>query len=135
MNPVHQSHHSHAAAEPVREYLRDVSLETIDHVQALGLSLFLEKKPKLSEKERDRQVLALIWLLSKCNDESDIADAVEDSPARAWSEIDVFRRDPRALWALPEVVPAVQKVREILSRNHFLAAAEAAADDGAEGHA
>lgn len=133
MNPVTQSHHSPAAAEPVREFLRDVSLETIDHATALGLSLFLEAKPKLSEKERDRQVLALIWLLSKCVDEDEIAAIV--AGGRAWETIDRFRRDPRAMHALPEVVPAVQKVREILSRNHFLAAAEAAVDDGAEGDA
>lgn len=112
--------------EPVREYLRDVSLETVDHVQALKLTLFLEKKAKLSAKEREDQVLALIWLLSKCNDEDAIAARVADGSA--WKAIRDFRRDPAALWALPEVVPAVQKVKEILSRNHFLAAAEAAAD-------
>ena len=116
--------------EPIREQLRDVSLETVAHVRAMNLSLFLDRKVHLSEAESEEQVLALIWLLHEKNDQDMIAERVADGTAMA--AVRAFRRDPAALWALPEVTPAVRKVKHILGRNHFLEAAEAeaAADDG-----
>lgn len=117
---------TYKAAED-RTYLRDVSLETVDHVRALKLELFLDKKAKITETTANFQIAVLIYLLHVANDEDAVAEAV--ATGKALEEARKFRRNPAALWALPEVIPVISKVKAILSRNHFLEAVETMRDE------
>jgi len=110
-----------------RTYLRDVSLETVDHVRELKLELFLDKNSQLTESASNFQIAVLIYLLHVDNDEDAVAEAVATGTALA--EAKKFRRNPAALWALPEVIPVISKVKSILSRNHFLEAVETMRDE------
>ena len=110
-----------------RTYLRDVSLETVDHVRDLKLELFLDKKKKIGQSEANFQIAVLIYLLHVANDEDAVAAAVANGTAL--EEAKKFRRNPAALWALPEVIPVISKVKAILSRNHFLEAVETMRDE------
>lgn len=94
--------------------LRAVSLWSVEIIQAMSLSHFLDKTAELSEAEIRDQLAALIWLHHPSVSEDQVDAAVENG---TWpAEVKRFKRNPDMLAALPEVVPMIERAKAILER-------------------
>lgn len=109
-----------------RKFLRDVSFWDVEQIQAMDLAVLWDVDAKIPDEEAHFQGLALLWLLHQETDQDEVERLVK---ADEWRDaVNQFKRNPAALWAAPEVGPAIEKAKELLSRFGFLDNLVAAAD-------
>lgn len=100
--------------EKSQPQLRDVSLWSVEMIQVMKLSHFLDKSAELTDAEIRNQLAALIWIHHPSVSEDDVDAAVENG---TWpADVKRFKRNPAMLAALPEVLPMIEKARAILER-------------------
>lgn len=101
--------------EPTEEtFLRSASLWSAEMLEKMGLVLFHDKKAaaKLTGKEKNAEIEAFLWVHHVDIDQDHIEAAVE---AGTWRDaLKSFRRDPRMLWGLANVVPVMEEMAKML---------------------
>jgi len=102
------------------KYLRDVSLWTIEQLQAMGCaSLFGAADGKeQSEREKSDEVMALVWVQHVSHSEDEVEAAVQEG--RWQDELKKIKRDPEMLRALPEVNTIVGKLNDVFAQTEAL---------------
>ena len=103
-----------AAPATKETFLRSASLWAAEQLENMGLVLFHDKKAaaKLSEKEKNAQIEAFIWVQHVDIDQDHIEACIESG---TWKEeVRRFKRDPRMLWGLGEVVPIMEEMARML---------------------
>ena len=101
--------------EPTKEtFVRSAPLWSAEQLEKMGLVLFTDKKAaaKLTDKERNAEIEAFIWVQHVDIDQDHIEACVEDG---TWKEeVRRFKRDPRMLWGLGEVTPIMEEMGTML---------------------
>lgn len=94
--------------------LRSASLWSAEQLEKMGLVLFHDKKAaaELTEKEKNAEIEAFLWVHHVDIDQDKIESSIE---AGTWrDDLSRFRRDPRMLWGLADVVPVMEEMAKML---------------------
>ena len=100
--------------QPTEPLLRSASLWSAEQLEKMGLVLFHDKEAAatLTEKEKNAEIEAFLWVHHVDIDQDHIEGTVD---AGTWrDELRRFRRDPRMLWGLAEVVPVMEEMAAML---------------------
>jgi hypothetical protein len=103
-----------AATETKSPLLRSASLWSAEQLEKMDQKLFHDKEAAatLTEKEKNAEIEAFIWVHHVDIDQDHIEAAVE---AGTWrEEFRKARRNPRLLWGLAEVVPVMEEMAAML---------------------
>jgi len=105
-----------AIAPPARpeKLLRSASLWAAEMLEKMGLVLFHDKEAAktLTEKEKNAEIEAFLWVHHIDIDQDHIEACVD---AGTWrDELRRFKRDPRMLWGLADVVPVMEEMAAML---------------------
>lgn len=105
---------AHAGPDRKETFLRSASLWSAEQLEKMGLVLFHDKAAaeRLTEQEKNAEIEAFLWVHHLDIDQDHIEAVVE---AGTWrDDVRRFKRDPRMLWGLADVVPVMEEMAGML---------------------